>query len=177
MKIGNEYLTIGDDIAPLKLEVFLNLACPGSALFSEAAKEILPSYIEENKVQLIVKLYDKPREELLPGTLIHLCLEYDKPEETLTIIKDLFETQAEWLEFTDKEIKSLLVTKYNLQEEEIEANTEISLSITEEAIKREVKIVPTLFINDVRQNFAFEDLEGELKAAVENAINSLELKA
>lgn len=177
MTIQNSYLTIGDDNAPLKFEAFINLACPGSKKFYEVAMKILPTYIEDKKIQFIVKLYDKPREELLPGTLAHLCLEYDQPEKTLSIIKSLLETQSEWVELNDKEIKKLLITKYDLHEEEIEANTEISLAITAEAIKRDVKMVPSLFINNVKQNFTYEDIEAELKTFVERAVESLGTKA
>lgn len=53
------------------------------------------------------------------------------------ILKDLFETQAQWDQFHNQDIKNLLAEKYQLKEEP--KNTNISLSVTEEAIHRNVK--------------------------------------
>lgn len=168
--IKNDFLKIGSDNAPLKLEAYINLSCPGSALFHQAANEVLTSYIENEQVQLILKLYDKPREELLHGTLIHLCLHYDQPERTIAIINDLFETQSQWLPLNDFEIKKLLVSNYQLQEEEIEENTAISLAFTTEAVERNVKIVPSFFINGKQKHFEFKDIPTELRRFVEEEI-------
>ena len=168
--IKNDYLKIGSDAATLKLEAFINLSCPGSKAFYEVYKESLVSYVEAEKLQIILKLYDKPREELLHGTLIHLGLHYDRPEETLKIIADLLETQETWLHSNDAEIKNLLVTKYGLPQEEIEANTEISLAFTLEAIQRNVKIVPNIFINGNQKQFTFQNFRAEVVQFVEEEL-------
>lgn len=171
--VKNDYLKYGSDEAPLKLEAYLNLSCPGSAIFHKAQKEVLGEYIESGKVQLFYKLYDKPREELLHGTLIHLGLHYDRLEETLQIIDRLFENQSEWLSLNDSEIKNLLVTKYALEEEEVAANTDISLAFTLEAIERNVKVVPSLFINSKQKHFVFKDISTELRDFVEEELLQL----
>lgn len=63
--IENAFLSYGKKDAPVKVEVFLNLACPYCATFFQAADETLPSYMENGQVQYVVKHYDKPREMLL----------------------------------------------------------------------------------------------------------------
>jgi len=152
-QLKNDQLKLGRDDAPIKVEVFSNLSCPGSKIFYDMTKEILPVHIESGKIQYILKLYDKPREELLNGFLIHLCLEYNNPTRTFEIIDDLFATQDEWIHYNSVELKQLLITKYGLHEEEIEANTERSLQVTLEAIERDVKLVPSLFINGEKYSF------------------------
>lgn len=171
--IKNKYLTKGSEDAPLKLEAFLNLACPGSAAFYNYAKEILPTYIENGQIQYIVKLYDKPREELLPGTLVHLALDYSKPEETFQVIDKLYATQPEWRDLPDKEIKALLIREYNQQQEERKENTAISLSITGEAIERDVQGVPTIFINGERKALTFPLQEEQVKTIIEEEVAEL----
>lgn len=169
--IKNDHLKFGSSDAPLKLEAFINLACPGSAKIYQLAKEVLPPYIENGQIEVIVKLYDKPREELLHGALIHWTFDNAKPTETLDVIGKLLETQQEWHELSNKELKRLLVDTYNLQEEERLENVDISLAITAEAIEREVKIVPTLFFNGEKLlGFTYELEPSDLKQAVETSL-------
>lgn len=175
IQLKNDQLKLGKDDAPIKVEVFSNLSCPGSKIFYGMTKEILPEHIESGKIQYILKLYDKPREELLNGFLIHLCLEYDNPKRTFEIIDDLFTTQEEWIHYNSAQLKQLLVSKYGLHEEEIEANTERSLQVTLEAIERDVKLVPTLFINGEKYSFKERRVYTEYPDYIAAAIEKLNL--
>ena len=166
--IKNELLILGSATTPVKIEVFLNLACPYCATFYELVDEVLTEYIDRNQVQLIVKHYDKPREMLLPGTLINLSLDYSNPTETLNNIKKLFASQSEWDQLSNIEIKSLLTNEYQLKEEP--ANIDISLTTTAEAIERGVKMVPTVFINDREYQYPREIFADELKAVLEEEL-------
>ncbi|WP_158582971.1 thioredoxin domain-containing protein [Lysinibacillus yapensis] len=173
-KIKNDHLKFGNPDAPLKIEAFINVACPGTARIYRLAKEVLPPYIENNQVEVIVKLYDKPREELIHGALIHWTLDNSNPKESLHVIAQLLETQSEWHEYSDKELKRLLVDQYNLQEEERLENVDVSLAITAEAIEREVKIVPTIFFNGEKLlGFTYELEPSDLKQAVETALSKI----
>lgn len=150
--IKNDYLKFGSADAPLKLEAFINVACRGTATIHRLAKEVLPPYIKSGQVEVIVKLYDKPKE-------------------ALEVIGKLLETQAEWHELSDKELKRLLVDTYNLQEEERLENVEVSLAITAEAIERDVKIVPTIFFNGVKLlGFTYELEPSDLQQAIETSL-------
>ncbi|MFC7685012.1 thioredoxin domain-containing protein [Ureibacillus sp. GCM10028918] len=172
--IKNDHLKFGSPDAPLKIEAFINLACPGTARIYKLAKEVLPPYLENNQVEVIVKLYDKPREELLHGPLIHWKLDNSNPEEALYVIGQLLETQAEWHDLSNKELKRLLVDKYNLQEEERLENVEISLAITAEAIEREITIVPTIFFNGEKLlGYTYELEPSDVKQAIETSLAKL----
>jgi hypothetical protein len=103
--------------------------------------------------------------------LIHWTLDNANPTEALDVIGKLLETQSEWHELSDKELKRLLVDKYNLQEEERLENVDVSLAITAEAIERGVKIVPTLFFNGEKLlGFTYELEPSDLKQAVETSL-------
>ena len=166
--IKNDFLVLGDHSAPVKIEVFLNLACPYCATFYEFVDTVLPTYLEQKQVALIVKHYDKPREMLLPGTLINLNLDYSTPEKTLEVIKQLFKEQEVWDKSSSHGIKQYIEEKFGLKEEE--SNIERSLKITAEAIERNVKMVPTVFVNDLEFQFPREIFAAELKEVIEKQI-------
>ncbi|MFC7685016.1 thioredoxin domain-containing protein [Ureibacillus sp. GCM10028918] len=170
-EIKNDYLVIGDLSAPVKIEVFLNYACPYCATFYELVDNTLPKYFQEKKVALIVKHYDKPREMLLPGTLINANLDYSNPERTLEIISELFKNQATWDKYSSFEIKKYIEEKYDLKEEF--SNIDRSLLITAEAIERNVKMVPTVFINELEFQYPREIFADELVEVIEKELDKV----
>ncbi|MFY3792470.1 thioredoxin domain-containing protein [Ureibacillus sp. MALMAid1270] len=166
--LKNDFLVLGSKEAPVKIEVFLNLACPYCASFYELVDKVLDKYIKEDKVALIVKHYDKPREMLLPGTLINLNLDYNNPQKTLDVISQLFKEQSTWDQYSSHGIKQYIEEKFGLKEEE--QNIELSLKITAEAIERNVKMVPTVFINDLEFQYPREIFEDELREVIEKQL-------
>ena len=170
--IKNDYLVIGDLNAFVKIEVFLNYACPYCATFYELVDNVLPKYIEEKKVALVVKHYDKPREMLLPGTLINANLDYSNPKRTLEIISELFKNQSIWDKYSNFEIKKYIEEKYGLKEEI--SNIDRSLSITAEVIERNVKMVPTVFINELEFQYPREIFKDELVEVIEKELEKVE---
>jgi len=166
--IQNSFLSYGNEDAPVKVEVFLNLACPYCATFFEAADQSLTPYINNGKVQYIIKHYDKPREMLLYGTLANLFFDYSDPQRIYSIMKDLFAKQSTWSEKDSDFIKNMLIEQYGLKEEP--DTIEISLKITAEAIQRNVKMVPTVFINDKEFQYPVEIDANQLIEEVEKAL-------
>ena len=167
-QIKNRQISFGKKDAGVKVEVFLNLTCPYCATFYGIAEDVLKDYLDSGKVEFIVKHYDKPREMLLNGTLVNLFLDYENPSRVKENLKELFETQGQWDQLNNQEIKTLLANKYQLKEEP--QNTEISLDVTAEAIHRNVKMVPTVFIGNKEYQYPTELNAEELKAAIEAAL-------
>ena len=170
-EIKNDFLVLGDIQAPIKIEVFLNYACPYCATFYELVDNVLPTYIETKKVALIVKHYDKPREMLLPGTFINANLDYGDAARTLEIISELFKNQGTWDKFSSHELKSYLEDTYGLKEEP--TNIERGLQIIQEAIDRKVTMVPTVFINDLEFQYPREIFEDELVEVIEKQLEKV----
>ena len=90
------YLTIGSESAPIKVESFINLACPYCKNFFFAADTVLKPFIDQGKVQHTIKHFDKTKQGLLKGTIANIYLNYQRPEETLDCIRELYQTQAQW---------------------------------------------------------------------------------
>lgn len=169
--VKNDFLVLGDANAPVKIEVFLNLACPFCATFYGLVDTVLPHYFEGKKVALIVKHYDKPREMLLPGALVNANLDYTTPEKTLEIIRELFREQAVWDKYSSHGIKHYLEETFGLKEEP--ENIERSLKIIEEAIERNVKMVPTVFINELEFQYPREIFSEELVEVIEQQLQAV----
>lgn len=58
---------IGSADAPVKVIEFLNLGCPFCKQWYVGSKELLTKYINENKVQRVIKLFDKEKPGLKKG--------------------------------------------------------------------------------------------------------------
>lgn len=168
MTVKNAYLSYGSKNAPVKVEVFLNLACPYCATFYAIAEEVLTPYINEDKVEFVIKHFDKPREMLLNGALINAFLHYSEKDRTREIIKELFSTQQEWDHLTNQDIKRMLQEKYGLIERS--ENTSISLNILGETIERNITMVPTIYINDKEFQYPRELDAEELRYEIETEL-------
>jgi len=166
--VENAYLSYGNPDAPVKVEVFLNLACPYCATIFEVADETLTSYINNGQVQYVIKHYDKPREMLLYGTLVNLFFDYNDPQHIYEIMKELFARQSEWSESDSHSIKKMLTEEYGLKEEP--GTIDLSLKITTEAIKRQVKMVPTVFINDREFQYPVEINAKQLQEEIDKIL-------
>lgn len=166
--VENAYLSYGDPDAPVKVEVFLNLACPYCATIFEVADQTLTSYIDKGQVQYVIKHYDKPREMLLYGTLVNLFFDYNEPQRIYEIMKEIFEKQTEWSESDSHSIKKMLIEEYGLKEEP--ETIDLSLKITAEAIKRQVKMVPTVFINNKEFQYPIEINAEQLREEIDKIL-------
>ncbi|PHK48939.1 thioredoxin domain-containing protein [Staphylococcus edaphicus] len=151
-----KHLSFGSVNAPIKVESFINFACPYCKNYFKAVDNTLTPYIEAGQVQHIIKHFDKTKQALLKGTVANIHLDYDKPEETLAIIRKLYETQENWkASFTDIEEK--MAHEFNLTPKK-DADAR-SLAINEEIFDRGIKGIPTVFINE--EQFQFNPLEDE----------------
>lgn len=166
--VENAFLSYGSNEAPVKVEVFLNLACPYCATFFENADKVLQPYIQEGKVQYIIKHFDKPREMLLYGTLANCFFDYKDPTKVYELMKELFAKQSQWHEKDSDTIKKMLVEQYGLKEEPETIN--ISLQIISEAVKRNVTMVPAVFINNKEFQYPVELNAEQLKEEIDKIL-------
>ncbi|MCO7175851.1 thioredoxin domain-containing protein [Sporolactobacillus kofuensis] len=157
----------GDQDAPVKLTVFTNLACPHCANFFAENETDLFAAIDKKQVELILKPFDKPKEGLLKGNLVHLFLNYKDQEKMNKVILQLFKDQADWKKLSDNEIKTYLTENYGLSIQP--DNTDYSLTIAGEAIHFDATSVPTVLLSrdgQTPQKITKDELKKELEAAI-----------
>src|SRR5699024_6608647 len=70
-------------------------------------------FIDQGKVQHTIKHFDKTKQGLLKGTIANIYLNYQRPEETLDIIRELYQTQAQW-KVSFSTIEAKMEEEYNL---------------------------------------------------------------
>ncbi len=164
-----QHLTVGSKDANITIEAFINFTCPYCLNYFAAADEVLEPYINENKVQYIVKHFDKKKQRLLKGTVANIYLDYDDPEETFKIIRYLYETQDEWtLNFETIERKM----EHELGLSPQKNADDRSLAIMQKTFERGIKGVPTVFIND--EKFEFNPVEDDKETIQEKLRNALD---
>lgn len=144
--INEEYsIKIGSDEAPLKVIEYINLRCPDSKEYEEKIAPYLDRYIQEGKVQRVIKHFDKAVYGLEKGNLLNQYLNYDTPKETYTIIQKLFKEQAEW---GQKRITKMphLAAEYGLTLHS--QNQKITEEIMKEVETNKIEMIPTVFVNN-----------------------------
>lgn len=137
---------IGSEDAPVKVIEFLNLRCPYCKQWYFDSKDVLSKYINENKIQRVIKLLDKEKPSLKKGNVVHHHLDYKQPEEAYQEIDYFLTHQEEWGQLeTDEEVAKYAVNKRGLkyQPNEIEMN-----GIIKEAEEANVVFVPSVFIGE-----------------------------
>lgn len=159
-------LKIGDPNAPVKVLEFINLQCPFCKKWHDESKELLAKYVEEGKVQHIIKHYNKETPHLVKGNIIHRYLDYSNPKAALEEMDYFFDKQDEWstLENLD-DIAAYVEEKRGLK---VQSNEKEIEGIIEEAVRANVELVPTVFIGE--EIFDEHITVDELKTMIEDKV-------
>ncbi|MFJ1627787.1 thioredoxin domain-containing protein [Marinilactibacillus psychrotolerans] len=157
---------LGKGSAPVKIVEFLNLKCPFCRQWWKNATPLLDSYVEEGKVERIIKLFDKEKPSLRKGNVIHRYLDYNNADKTKEDLSYFLEHQTEWGSLKEPEVAEYAVSKRNLHVQENLADAEMIIA---EAEKANVQLVPTVFID----NHIFDEhiSNEELKEIIETRLN------
>lgn len=136
-------IKVGSDDAPVKVVEYINLRCPHSKYYEENIAPSLERYIEEGKVQRILKHFDKEKYKLELGSVLNQYLDYSTPNETFSLIKQLFTEQETWGNKRLSEIPHI-AKKYGLTLQP--NNREQAERINQEVLDVNVKVIPTIFV-------------------------------
>ncbi|MEG0550633.1 MAG: thioredoxin domain-containing protein [Vagococcus sp.] len=155
-------IKIGDDKAPIKVIEFVNLRCPFCRLWSDEKDTFLQQYVEEGKIQRVIKLFDKEKPSLAKGNIMH----HHVPNNDLALsaIQSIYETQDDWGDLEDhNEIAAFATDRLNLSLQDFKDTSE---SIINEAEAANVVFVPTVIIGEhvFDQKISIQ----ELKAILDN---------
>lgn len=152
------YLSIGEVDAPVVVESYINIGCPDTVNYFEAAYTTFDDFIDEGKVKHVIKHIDRTNGLLLKGTVVNAHLDYNQPDNMYKILRDLFSTQSVWSTSYEMMLDKLNRQLY-LKEEA--GSGKRSKIVIEEANSRGIKEIPTVFINGEQLLFDFdESVEG-----------------
>ncbi len=164
------YLSIGEVDAPVVVESYINIGCPDTVNYFEAAYTTFDDLINEGKVKHVIKHIDRTNGLLLKGSVVNAHLDYNQPEKTYKILRDLFSTQSVWS--TSYE---LMLDKLNRQLylKEEQGSGKRSKLVIEEANAREIKEIPTVFINGEQLSFDFDDSIENISALLRQEVKQV----
>lgn len=138
-------LHFGDKDAPIKVVEFINLKCPYCKEWWEKGSPVLDKYVKENKVERIVKLFDKEKPSLRKGNVLHAHLDYNDPKQAREDIDYYVEHLDKWGNLPEEEVAAFAKDNRGAEEQSNQQHSEAIIRETETA---NVKFVPTVFIED-----------------------------
>ncbi|MCB5953055.1 DsbA family protein [Enterococcus sp. BWT-B8] len=156
-------LVIGKKTAPVKIIEFMNVRCPYCKKWFEEKDELLTKYVNEGKLQRIIKLLDKEKESLQPGNVMHRFINYDLPVKGLTDLHQMFATQDQWGHLPLEQVAEF--ARDNLQITERDNHT-VSQNVIAEAEAANIKFVPTVVVKEAIFDESITD--GELINIIES---------
>lgn len=158
-------LIIGNDSAPVKVIEFINVRCPYCKKWFEENDELLTSYVNDGKVQRIIKFLDKEKETLQPGNVMHRFINYDLPMKGLSDLRQIFTTQDQWGHLSLDQVAEF--ARDNLQMSEMD-NQQIAQKVIAEAEAANIKFVPTVIVEE--EIFDESIIEEELVRIIEERL-------
>jgi protein-disulfide isomerase len=95
---NNNYITLGEDNAPVKIKIFSSHTCPHCASFHiNEIPKIKKEYVQTGKVQLIFIDFPLDQAAFNASKLLH-CLDRKKQ---ITFLDSIYENQNEWASGSD----------------------------------------------------------------------------
>ena len=136
---------VGKEDAPVKVMDFINLSCPYCKKWFEESLETLQKFIDEGKVERIIKHFDKEKPGLRKGNVLHHYLDYSTPEKAVKDIAFFYEHQEDWGNLEEEQVAKYAEEERNLTPQD---NQEEAKAIVEEAERANVTLVPSVFIGE-----------------------------
>lgn len=138
-------IRIGDPGARHVLLEFINLRCPYCRQWYQSAAKTLDKAVADKCVMRVIKLYDKDKESLQRGNIMHRFVPKSDAKAALAAIEAIFSTQDDWGDLSLAETAEFARTRLGLQE--------TPDSYTADAIKAEaqaanIQFVPTLILGE-----------------------------
>lgn len=137
-------IKIGSDKAPVKVIEYINLRCPFCRIWADEKDELLQQYVDEGKIQRVIKLFDKEKPSLAKGNVMHHHVPNN--ESALSAIQSIYETQDDWGDLEDHDEIALFATeRLNLT---LQSDMTMSERIVKETQEANVVFVPTIIIGE-----------------------------
>ena len=155
-------LHIGERNAPVKMIEFINVRCPYCRKWFEESEELLAQSVKSGKVERIIKLFDKEKESLQRGNVMHHYIDYSAPEQALSALHKMFATQDEWGNLTLEEVATYAEKNLGLKEQ---TDATLVSAVIAEANAAHIQFVPTIVIGEhiFDESVTEEELRGYIE--------------
>ena len=90
-------------------------------------------------------MFDKEKETLQPGNVMHHHIDYDSPEKSLLDLKQMYDTQKLWGQLSLEDVAIFAQDNFQLTEQK---NPAMADAVIAEANAANIKFVPTIIIGE-----------------------------
>lgn len=164
-----KHLVLGSGEAETTIESYINMGCPFCSTYIEVIDEIFAPYIESGKVKHIIKHVDRTHGALLKGVVAGTHLNVGEPEQAYKDMKHLLETRPEWVGSFEETLMKLEALGLHEQE----GHGARSKEVLNEATERNVRVVPTVFIDGDKFDFPVKGENAEIADAFKKKLENL----
>ncbi|OWW45220.1 thioredoxin [Enterococcus hirae 88-15-E09] len=131
--------------APKKMAEFINLACPYCRQWFNESYELLEEAVSKGRLQRVIKLFDKEKESLQRGNVMHHHIDMSDGQVALREIKKVFDSQDDWKNLSLAEVADYAQNKLGLTYQE---ESPASQAIIAEANAANIRFVPTVILEE-----------------------------
>ncbi|MFV0558174.1 MAG: thioredoxin domain-containing protein [Enterococcus sp.] len=145
-KVDQHTGIIVGDIAnqPAVIE-YLNLACPYCRQWFNDSKETLAQALKEKQAYRVIKLFNKEKESLKRGNIMHQYIAKFGGKQALADIQAILDSQEEWKNLPLDEVEIFARQVLHLTKQ---VDTGTADKIITEATAAVIQFVPTVIINE-----------------------------
>ena len=133
------------EAAPKQLIEFQNVRCPYCKKWFEQSFDELQEAVKAGKVQRVIKLFDKEKESLQRGNVMHRFITKNDGVKALEELSKIYETQNQWGALSLEEVAIFAKEQLGLTEQTDAAAME---HVIHEAQVASIQFVPTLLLDD-----------------------------
>lgn len=148
--------------APKTMVEFLNLACPYCKQWFQESLELVNGAVNSGQLQRVIKLYDKEKESLQKGNIMHRFVTTSDSNQALEDITKIFQTQSQWQNLPFDEVAIFAQSNLGLTEHN---HVVYADEIVAEANRANIKFVPTIILDEhiFDENISEEQLKDLLQ--------------
>lgn len=142
---GDVGLMIGDKNAKKTLVEFINLRCPYCRQWFLEHEKLLEAEVANGNLKRVIKLYNKDKESLQRGNVMHQYVTKGDAKKALADIKKIFLSQELWGDLPLESVEKFATENLKLENYEDELTQK---AIITEAQRANIQFVPTMIINN-----------------------------
>ena len=147
--------------APKQTVEFMNVRCPYCKKWFEDSADILAEAVASGKLQRVIKLFDKEKQSLLSGNVMHRYISKTDGQQALLDLTKIYATQTSWAQLPLEDVATYAEETLHLT---LQDDLDATNKIIAEANQANIQFVPTILLDShiFDENIPLETLSSYL---------------
>ncbi|EQM54683.1 hypothetical protein N692_11635 [Lactiplantibacillus plantarum EGD-AQ4] len=137
-------LNYGSAHATHDVTLIINLGCPDSRAWYLKNEPLLFGKVANGNIQLHIKLWDKPVDDLKNGGIADQYIDYHQPQQARDLIHNIFTDQAKLNQLSPAQVGPYLAQTYGLTQ----ANASASKLTANEVASARITNLPSIIVDN-----------------------------